>query len=545
MDNKITLRRAGLMLAYPLAYLYLLLIWRSQMPSYAWIFPTIFSVLFIGWNEIVLHGRRDKTDRRSFFWYAVMVLTSLTSTITPSFGLSMFAIHLCAIYSVLISNNILVEGKTGSYIWLDIIRGSFVKSFSNAGAVISDGKDLLGKKEGEEKKKFSFSWLIPVLILFPFFIVAMSLLSNINADFGRLVKNILRALDIFRYLDAVVIARCVIRAFFACPVCLFLYGLVSGCAGSDGEAERKAGEKCREAVSKRRNVSSVATGSITGLFSSMYLLFFVAEFRYIFGGLMGVLPEGFNVVDYARRGFFELVGVMAINMLVYVTVNVFERRSEGKGKVSKILMVVLMVESILFAIVSLSKLLMYFNTFGYTPKRMLAMWGTVILAAAAAVVIISVIKKRNHVRAWIIFTTASYVLMSIISGILVAVDYHGAAGLSARDEFIIYIENDGPRDISSLTVTVDDQMIFSECNADGSYLIPTNGGRECVVIKASDLPDGSNLKDSEIRIDFYAEYEGMGEEQLCDHYTFVEPREEDELSADLTLTGGPVRIGGR
>ena len=126
MDNKITLRRAGLLLAYPLAYLYLLLIWRFNEPSAAWICPTIFSVLFIAWNEIVLHGRRDKTDRRSFFWYAVMVLTSLTASITPSFGLSMLGIHLCAVYSVLISNNILVEGKTGSYIWLDLIRGTFV-----------------------------------------------------------------------------------------------------------------------------------------------------------------------------------------------------------------------------------------------------------------------------------------------------------------------------------------------------------------------------------------------------------------------------------
>ena len=542
MDNKITLRRAGLLLAYPLAYLYLLLIWRFNEPSSAWICPTIFSVLFIAWNEIVLHGRREKTDRRSFFWYAVMILTAATSSVTPSFALSMFGIHLCAVYSVLISNNILVEGNTGSFIWLDILRGSFVKSFANMGEFMIEGKDIRSMNEGEGKKKVSFSWIVPVLILFPFFVVAMTLLSNINADFGRIIKNILDAIDIFKYLDAVAIVRCVFRAFFACPVCLFLYGLVSGSSKSDGEAERKAGAKCREAVARRRNVSSIATGSITGLFSSMYLLFFIVEFRYIFGGLMGVLPEGFNVVDYARRGFFELVGVMAINMLVYITVNIFEKRAEGKGKVSKILMTVLMAESILFAVVSLSKLLMYFNTFGYTPKRMLAMWGTVILAAAAAVVIISVIKNRNHVRAWIIFTAASYVLMSLISGVLIAVDYHGRAGLSARDEFIIYIENEGPWDISELTISVDNETLYSISNADGSYLIPTDGGRECIILKASDLPEGSTLKESDIRLDFYSdECDGL-EGRYCDHYTFAQPRDEDELSTTLTLTGGAVRV---
>ncbi|MCR5528294.1 MAG: DUF4173 domain-containing protein [Saccharofermentans sp.] len=531
MDNKITLRRAGLMLAYPLAYLYLLLIWPWKQPEHIWIFPTIFSILFIAWNEIVLHGRREKTDRRSFFWYAVMVLTSLTSGIAPSFDLSMLGIHLCAIYSVLISNDILVDKKTGSYIWLDLARGAFVGSFANMGEYIIESKDLRNKEEGQEKKKVSFSWIIPVLILLPFFIVAMVLLSKINSDFEKIIEKILTTLDIFKYLRADVVARCILRLLFACPVCLFLYGLVSGSSKSNGDKEREAGKKCQEALSRRRNVSSLAMSFITGLFAAMYILFFVVEFRYIFGGLMGMIPDGFNVVDYARRGFFELVGIMAINMLVYVVVNIFERRAEGKGKVSKGLMALLMTESILFAVVSLSKLLMYFNTFGYTPKRMLAMWGTVILAAAAVTVIISVIKGKNHVRAWIIFTAASYVLMSIISGVFTVVGYHGEAGLTQRGSFTVYAENQSSRDIGYVELYADGEMVSGMCNADGSPVI-SSGSTQEFTVNANDLPDGSTLKDSELEFRFYDQ---DNSDYMCNSYTIRESREEDQISTVIVL----------
>ena len=310
------------------------------------------------------------------------------------------------------------------------------------------------------------------------------------------------------------VAEIIMRLIFAIPTCFFLYALASSSAISNGEKERTAGDRCRERAAKRRTVSSIVMGIMTGCFVAMYLLFFAVEFTYIFSGLMGRLPEGFNVVDYARRGFFELVGIMAINMFVFVIINTFEKKVAGKRTISGYLMIALMVESILFAVVSLSKLLMYFTKFGYTPKRMLAMWGTVILAAAAVVVIISIIKGKAHARAWIVFTACSYVLMCILSGVLIAVDYHGDAGISMRDEYIIYIDNYGDLDVTSLTLYADGEMVYSVSNADESALIPSGNGSYTLIIKSDDLPEGSTLKDSEFRIEFYT-----GEE-LYNNYVY-------------------------
>ena len=533
MDNKRSFRRAGLVLAYPLAYLYLRLIWQFEHLEYAWIMSSVFCILFIVWNELVLRGRKEKTDKRAYFWYAIMMATSLTANIAPSMGLSFFAIHLGAVYSVLISNNILVGGKTGGLIWFDLLNGFFVKTFPNMGAFISDLKEFRTKPqtEDEPKKKRSITWIIPVIIILPFFFIAMGLLCSINEKFAEITDTIFNFLNFFKYLNAEKIARIILRMMLAVPTCLFLYGLLGSSAKSNGEKERAAGDRCREREAKRRTVSSIVMGIMTGCFVAMYLLFFAVEFTYIFSGLMGRLPEGFNVVDYARRGFFELVGIMAINMFVFVIINTFEKKTEGKKTVSGYLMIALMVESIIFAIVSLSKLLMYFNMFGYTPKRMLAMWGTVILAAAAVVVIISIIKGKAHARAWIVFTACSYVLMCILSGVLIAVDYHGDAGISMRDEYIIYIDNYGDLDVTSLTLYADGEMVYSVSNADESALIPSGNGSYTLIIKADDLPGDCSLKDSVLRIELYT-----GEELYGNYvYEIYGEREEEDVSRSIEI----------
>ena len=81
-------------------------------------------------------------------------------------------------------------------------------------------------------------------------------------------------------------------------------------------------------------------------------------------------------------------------------------------------MAALMSESVVFAVVSFSKLALYYSRFGYTPKRLLAIWGTLIFAAGAIMVIVSVLKRKDMARVWIYFATISFALMSILSTVL-------------------------------------------------------------------------------------------------------------------------------
>ena len=132
------------------------------------------------------------------------------------------------------------------------------------------------------------------------------------------------------------------------------------------------------------------------------------------------VPEGKLVAYFAREGFFELVGIMAVNMCVYLTIYLFEKRNnEGHTTIpGRILVTLLMSESIIFAVIAMSKLWLYYSIYGYTPKRMLAMWGTLALGFSALMSIFTVNSGKSHFRIGVFFTAVSYVAVSVLSWIL-------------------------------------------------------------------------------------------------------------------------------
>ena len=168
MDKKVIFQRLGILLAYPLAYAYVRLIFSftnefvifgkigqgSFRFNYAY---PIFALLFIIVNEIVRRGRRGesgKLNAQTIFWYAVTFLAGLTATVGEGQDfegleeVSVFAMHLSAVYSVLVSNNILLGGKTSGFIPADLIHGFYVKAFAGFPNFVVDWK-CFGKPKTE------------------------------------------------------------------------------------------------------------------------------------------------------------------------------------------------------------------------------------------------------------------------------------------------------------------------------------------------------------------------------------------------------------
>ena len=204
-----------------------------------------------------------------------------------------------------------------------------------------------------------------------------NLLRNLNKK-----KEINNVMDYFRKIE---FEEILFRVIFAIPVCFYLYGLISRSAKSDGVREKRFGENLVSFFARGRKVPCVITSISAGFFVLMYILFFAKRTAYFLGGFTGEVPDGQLVAYFARNGFFELVGIMAVNMCVYLTIYLFEKRN-NEGKVTlpgRIMVTLLMTESIVFAAIAMSKLWLYFSIYGYTPKRMLAMWGTLALGFSA------------------------------------------------------------------------------------------------------------------------------------------------------------------
>ena len=439
MDNKVILQRLGIILAFPLAYAYVRLILSASFGEFtidpsqgaghfliAFSYP-LFALMFIIVNELVRRGRRgtNELSKESVFWYTMTFLTGLTAAFGPSEILSVFAMHLCAVYSVLVSNKVLLGGKTSGFIIADLIDGFHVKAFAGFPNFVVDWRCFGRQKTDNEAvpapRKSRFGVVLFVISMIILLIISISLMASIDEDIALFFSKMMKGID--DYFSSINIDEFFYRFILAIPVCFYLYGLISRTSKSDGAREKKVGSWLNRIRGKGKTASATVVYIAAGIFVALYILFFIKRLAYMLGGFVGNVPEGTLVSHYAREGFFELVGIMAVNMCVYLAIILFgSTDSEGKFALpAKILVTLLMAESIIFAIVAMSKLGLYYSIYGYTPKRILAMWGTLTLGFASFMTILTVNRSKPHIRAGIIFTAMSYVAICALSGVLAAI----------------------------------------------------------------------------------------------------------------------------
>ena len=435
MDNKVTLQRLGILLAYPLAYAYIRLMMDFNNtftvdPSggaghlqVSVAYP-LFALIFIIVNELVRRGRRgnEKPSAETVFWYGITFMAGLTACFGPNVLLSLFGMHLSAVYSVLISNDVLIGKRTSGFLPADLFSGFCVRPFVGFPNVVLDWRSF-GKpsQEGGQsgtRIRSIIGGIVFTIIMCGLLLMSIAFMAMIDEDLAGVISSVLNGF--FGYLSFKTVIEIIFRMILAVPVCFYLYGLISRSASSDGENEGKVAAVLNKARVKGKTVSSMLVYIAAGVFVAAYALFFVKRLMYMIGGFTGTVPEGMLVSHYAREGFFELAGIMAVNMCVYLAIILLGKTDEnGKfAKAARILVTALMSESIVFAVVAMSKLGLYYSIYGYTPMRILAMWGTLALGFASGMTILTVNRSRTHIRAGIIFTAVSYIAICVLSGIL-------------------------------------------------------------------------------------------------------------------------------
>lgn len=133
-------------------------------------------------------------------------------------------------------------------------------------------------------------------------------------------------------------------------------------------------------------------GTAVGLLGLLFLAFVIVQFRYLFGGtdLVHVTP-GLTYAEYARRGFFELVAVVALMLPLLLAADSVIRRNHARDEI--VFRVLAGAQIVLvFAVLAsaLQRMRLYQAVYGLTEQRfyvtaMLLMMGAVLLWFTATV----------------------------------------------------------------------------------------------------------------------------------------------------------------
>ena len=401
-------------LLYLLAYVYL----GSQW----WVLP-LFAAGFIAAAEC--RFRDVKRPRESWIWLlcVVMIVGCLTwrelhpdqfdSRLTeqlvreyaiPS-GLAFLALHILAVYWLLCRAGRLTGGESGHLLPLDALYAFVIIPFKNFFLRIRCVLFALKpKKERKINAGAVAAAVLAAFIVLVLLVMAMTQLSAADDTFSSLLEGLRDALTLD--LDQVWFYRFLLSL----PVGAYVFGLLAGLGRETPETMRKHGASAETALPKLRVVPEAVWLAALGVFSVLYLAFFFVQGRYLFGAFTRTLPESFTVAEYARQGFFELCRVMAINFTLFWLVS---RTARRESRPVRYMAAALLIESMLFAVVALSKLALYIDCFGFTPKRLQSTWLVCVLLFGSACALYTHLTGRKSMRIWMIFGAVTLALLCV------------------------------------------------------------------------------------------------------------------------------------
>ena len=105
----------------------------------------------------------------------------------------------------------------------------------------------------------------------------------------------------------------------------------------------------------------------------LYCVYLFSQIAYFSGGFLGILPNGYSVAEYARRGFFEMALLSGINLgLITFGISMVSRSGAVKNSTKYLCLAIGLVTLFLIG-ASFAKMLLYIGTYGLTRLRVLTM----------------------------------------------------------------------------------------------------------------------------------------------------------------------------
>lgn len=222
--------------------------------------------------------------------------------------------------------------------------------------------------------------LAGIALACPVLWLVTAVLMDADAVFALVAGDALAWLD-QRF--GVVLLR-LILALCAMP---FLFSLLYFAAHTQRKEREKKAKKEREALPW-----VILLGALDGL----YLFFLAVQSAALFGNRSYLQRAGISFAEYARSGFFQLVGLAGLNAAV-ILLAVWLCREDRRLKLLATLLVAL---TAVLLVSAAWRMTLYVSAYGLSFKRCLTYWGMVMLAILLALTLLRVWKRDFPFFRW-------------------------------------------------------------------------------------------------------------------------------------------------
>ncbi len=204
-----------------------------------------------------------------------------------------------------------------------------------------------------------------LLLAIPVLLVVLALLASADVVFAGLFEGLAA------WFEEIGFGSLVWRLFRWLLLALFL------CSGLYFLGDKPTAPAARQKTTKQP--SALPFLATTLLLDAVYILFVVIQLRHLFGGWESAQMAG-GWAEYARSGFFQLVGVTVLNLAVCLLPASEERYASKGGLVLRIGGGVMTLLSFVILASAAWRIRLYIQAFGLSVLRVLTVWGIVLIA---------------------------------------------------------------------------------------------------------------------------------------------------------------------
>lgn len=119
---------------------------------------------------------------------------------------------------------------------------------------------------------------------------------------------------------------------------------------------------------------------VLGALAALYLLFLAVQSAGLFGGPAYLAKHGISYAEWARSGFFQMVGVTAVNLTVILGALTLSRPAGRSWKAVRGTAALLVGESLLLLASAAWRMSLYVGAYGLSFKRCMTYWGMAVMA---------------------------------------------------------------------------------------------------------------------------------------------------------------------
>jgi hypothetical protein len=170
-------------------------------------------------------------------------------------------------------------------------------------------------------------------------------------------------------------------------------------------------------------IDSVISITFLGLITLLFTCFVVTQFIYMFGGDSVVRSLGIVYSDYARRGFFEMVVIVSLSILLIKFFNSFTKFTNKSTAIFlKVLMIINTLFNFVILISALSRINLYISGYGLSIDRFFVIVAIVFFALILGFILIALISDVVRIingvdlnRSFLSYLTLVVFVLSLIT----------------------------------------------------------------------------------------------------------------------------------